>query len=82
MRTTLTLDDDVASALSNEIRKHPGKSMKEVANELLRAGLYVHKQAKEAPRFKVEPFSLGIKPEINYDNISELLDEIEGPSHR
>ena len=38
MRTTLTLDDDVAAKLKTESRR-AGRPFKEIVNETLRAGL-------------------------------------------
>ena len=84
MRTTITLDDDVALTVKEEMRAGEGKTFKEAVNELIRLGRY-HKLRDEAePRkpFKVRAKNLGVYAHLNYDKISELLDEIEGPFHR
>ena len=82
MRTTLTLDDDVATRLQAESRK-TGRSFKVVVNEYLRAGLAQRRAVKAATRFKVEPISMGVlRPGHSYDNIGALLEEIEGPERR
>lgn len=81
MRTTLTLDDDVAAKLNAEMRRS-GKSFKDTVNEFLRIGLSVRRELKSTDLFKVEARSLGVMPGLNYDKISELLEEAEGPFHR
>lgn len=80
----LTLDDDVAAKLRAEIRRS-GKAFKEVVNETLRIGLNYHQQAKSLPPYRIKARALGLRPGFSYDNISELLDQldqIEGKSYR
>jgi hypothetical protein len=82
MRTTLTLDDDVAARIQAEARKS-GRPFKVVVNEYLRAGLAQRKAAKGVAPFRVEPLSMGaLKAGHSYDNIEALLEEIEGAKHR
>lgn len=81
MRTTLTLDEDVAAKLKSEVRKS-GKPLKTVVNEALREGLTARKAAKKQPPFKVRARSLGHYPGLDYDNIGVLLEQIEGPFHK
>lgn len=82
MRTTPTLDEDVAARLLAESRR-TGRPFKVVVNDHLRAGLARRQQLKTVPRFRVEPLSLGAPPPgVSYDNIGALLEEIEGPSSR
>ena len=80
MRTTLTLDDDVVAKLKEEMRRS-GQSFKETVNAVLRKGLNVPKKNKFEP-FKVNPKKLRPRITIDYDNIGELLEQIEGPLHR
>ena len=54
MRTTLTLDADVAKHLEREIRR-TGKSLKVTVNEGLRRGLGLSGKLPKARRFVVEP---------------------------
>ena len=78
MRTTLTLDDDVAARLQAEARR-TGRSFKVVVNEYLRAGLAQRRAAKAVTPFRVDPVSMGpLLPGRSYDNIGALLEEIEG----
>ncbi len=81
MRTTLTLDDDIAAKLRSETRK-TGKPFKQVVNETLREGLLTRRKKKDLPPFKVDARPLGLRPGLNYDKISELIEEAEGPLHR
>ena len=80
MRTTLTLDDDVAAKLKEEM-KIGGKSFKETVNTVLRKGLNTPKKLK-VESFNVRPKKLNPRVTVDYDNIGELLEQIEGPLHR
>ncbi len=81
MRTTLTIDDDIAAKLERIRRSEPGKPFKVVVNEALRRGLSVD-ETKPKKRFRVESFDLGLREDLNYDNIEELLDIVEGPNRK
>ena len=80
MRTTLTLDDDVARLVQDEA-KRTGDSFKGTVNQLLRLGLTAARKP-EKRRFVVTARAMGLKPGLSYDSISELLEKIEGPYHR
>ncbi len=80
MRTTLTLDDDVAAKLRAEARKS-GEPFKQIVNRVLRTGLNARAQAASLPPFKIKARSLG-NPGFNYDKVWELIEEFEGPYHR
>ena len=82
MRTTLTIDDDIASKL-HAYSMHTGKSFKGVVNEVLRTGLLSQKQTQTLLKpFKVKARALGIKPGYSYDNVYELLEQLEGPGYK
>lgn len=81
MRTTLTLDDDVAVGLKRMQEADPERSFKQIVNELLRTGLNGSRPAKKKP-FKVKPMNLGLREGLSIDNIEELLDIVEGPLRR
>ena len=76
MRTTITLEEDVEKRLKKLALK-TGKSFKQVVNDTLRIGLVEskHKRKEKKSPFKVQPKDLGSK--MNYDNIHELLEEID-----
>jgi hypothetical protein len=80
VRTTLSLDDDIANLLNKEIRRS-GVSFKEAVNHYLRLGLMAAKQPVRK-KFVVKPRAMGLPPGLSYDNIGELLEAIEGPLHR
>lgn len=77
MRTTLTIDDDVAALLKKEVRKS-GEPFKQVVNRFLRLGLTAPKAAPKP--FKVTPINLGLPRD--FDKVEELLEYLEGPEHR
>ncbi len=80
MRTTLTLDDDVAARLKTEVRR-TGKAFKQAVNDALRAGL--EKRRRERPKpYRVRARALGLRPGLDYDRISDLLEQLEGPAAR
>lgn len=81
MRTTLTLDDDVAAKLKAEARRS-GRSFKETVNSMLRLALNRRRDVRPAKRFVVRPSVMGLKPGLSYDRISEVLDLIEGEDRR
>jgi hypothetical protein len=82
MRTTLTLDDDVAAALER-IRKTRRLSYKALVNETLRQGL---KEMTRPPRalkpYKTASVSLGRCFAGSLDDISEALAIAEGEDFR
>lgn len=82
MRTTLTLDDDVAAKLKAEARR-TGKSFKETVNTALRRSLSsARARAPEAP-FRVEARDLGrLRPGLSLDGVADLLEQVEGTRHR
>jgi hypothetical protein len=81
VRTTLTIDDDIAGLVEQEMRQS-GDTFKGTVNRLLRAGLNASSEPETIKPFRVKPFPMGLKPGLNYDCIAELLEEVEGPYHR
>ncbi|MFI5009990.1 MAG: hypothetical protein ACHQDY_06920 [Solirubrobacterales bacterium] len=81
MRTTLTLEDDVAVAVERRRREH-GHSLKEEVNELLRVGLLnVEGMSAENPRPSFEPLRAGECLLPNIDDVAEVLSIVEGDEH-
>lgn len=81
IRTTVTLDDDVMERVQRHARSS-GKPFKEALNELLRSGLLAAGSRPVKGRFRVKPFHMGYRPELNYDDVESLLEYLEGPLHR
>lgn len=77
MRTTLTLDDDVAVLLKKEARKS-GEPFKQVVNRYLRLGLTAPKQPN-AEKFVVKAKKLGLP---HFEKTEQYLEFLEGPDHR
>jgi len=82
MRTTLTLDEDVAAKLRAESRR-AGRPFREIVNETLRRGLASRRAASSRLNFKIEPRDLGnLRPGLSLDNVADLIDQTEGSLHR
>ena len=82
MRTTLTLDDDVA-VLLERVRKQRGLGLKAAVNEGLREGL----RRLAAPPAQREPFRTGVADlgrslVGDLDDVAEVLDATEGDTPR
>ena len=78
MRTTLSLDDDVA-ILIEKVRKSRDASMKTVVNDALRGGLErMIKPISARKPFRTQSVDLGKCNYPNLDNTAEILAEAEG----
>ena len=80
MRTTLTIDDDVAAKLKAAAKDRPFRT---VVNEALRAGLKALEK-RVAPRkpYRTRGFDLGPSLVGSLDNVEEVLSRVEGDAHR
>ncbi|MBI4305379.1 MAG: CopG family transcriptional regulator [Chloroflexi bacterium] len=76
MRTTITLDEDVAAAL-NRLRRERSIRLSQAVNELIRAGLRVRREQRSF-RQRTQPIGL----RIDVTNVADALEELEGPAHR
>jgi len=74
----LTLDDDVGAKLRQEMRRS-GRPFKQVVNEFLRLGLNARRELQPRRKFTVRTRPLGLPPGLSYDNVEELLDQLDGP---
>lgn len=76
MRTTISLDTDVAAAV-DRLRRERAIGLSEAVNELIRAGL----RNKERPgEFRQRTQSIGLRVDVR--NVAEALEQLEGPAHR
>ena len=78
MRTTLTLDPDVAERVRREIASGK-RSLKEVINEALRRGLFGGRRAPRKP-FRVTPHTSPYQPGVDRGKLNQVLDELEAES--
>jgi metal-responsive CopG/Arc/MetJ family transcriptional regulator len=76
MRTTITLDDDVAAAVER-LRHDRSIGLSEAINELIRAGLTVKRPRKP---FRQRSEHIGLKVDVT--NVAEALELLEGPTAR
>jgi hypothetical protein len=82
MRTTLTLDEDVAVKLRAESHR-AGRPFREIVNETLRRGLASRRVAAQRQSLKITARDLGdLKPGLSLDNVAELIEHVEGLFHR
>jgi Arc/MetJ family transcription regulator len=76
MRTTVTLDDDVAAAVERA-RRERGEGLSSVINRLVRRGL----RSPDAPvAFEQRTQRMGLR--IDVANVSEALELLDGPTQR
>lgn len=82
MRTTLTIDDDVAAQI-DELRRSRDASLKDVVNDALRQGLQQMSAGRKPPSkaFRTRTFDMGAA-KIPIDNIAEALALAEGEDFR
>lgn len=77
MRTTVTLDDDVAAKLEALARRQR-LSFKEVLNTILRRGLSsAHRGSKAATPYRVDTFRSALRPGVDPLRLNQVNDEIE-----
>ena len=76
MRTTLTIEPDVAQKLKRRIAQ-TNLSLKDTVNNALRAGLAQTPRKSRTPRFRVEPHASGFFPGIDRDRMNQLADQLE-----
>ena len=74
MRTTLTLDDDVAAALKERVRL-TGRSGRS-SNETLRRGLSCALLG-ERPGYRVRPHDSGFRPGVDPLRLNQLGDSLD-----
>lgn len=77
MRTTLTLEDDLARELKKRARRS-GISFKQVVNDAVRKGLSSgDKPGPELPPFVVQPHASEFRAGVDPLKLNQLLDELE-----
>ena len=75
MRTTLTLDDDLAMALQKKAHEE-GRTFKDVVNEALRSGLAAGAPPANEP-YRVKAWSGGFRPGVDLTKANQLAGKLE-----
>jgi hypothetical protein len=82
MRTTITIDDDVAVTLER-LRRARGGKLKALVNEALREGLkHMQTPRRGKTRFRTDEVSAGPLLIPNIDSIGEALAIAEGEAYK
>jgi len=76
MRTTVTLDPDVAERLK-ELAHQRRASFKETINDVIRRGLGAQAVDDDLPPFVVEPHQAAFRPGIDVGKLNQLADEVD-----
>jgi hypothetical protein len=76
MRTTLSLDDDVAAAVQR-LREERNLGLSEAVNELVRAGLAAPPRRKV---FRQRTANLGLR--IDVSSVTDAMEHLDGPEAR
>jgi hypothetical protein len=81
MRTTLTLEDDLARQLQ-QLSRERDEPFKRVVNEALRRGLHEMKRAEPRSAYRTVPWSVGqcLLPDL--DDVAGVLTRVEGEAYR
>ncbi len=81
MRTTLTIDEDIAVRI-RELRQRRGHSLKQVINRLLREGLRNSRRTPDAKPYRTNPHRLVLRPGFDTVGFNQLVDELEAEERR
>jgi hypothetical protein len=76
MRTTLTLDPDLAKKLK-DLAHRRGQSFKQTLNEVVRRGLAARAASEDAGQYRVTPHRGGFRPGIDPGKLNQLVDQLE-----
>ena len=76
MRTTLTLDQDIADSLKEQARLL-NKPFKQVVNEALRRGMSPGIGEGPRPTYRVTPNASGLAPGVDPLKLNQLNDQLE-----
>jgi hypothetical protein len=74
MRTTVTLDPDVAAKLK-QVARERGESFKAVLNDAVRAGL--GRSRRSPRRYSMPVRRMGVRPVIDLDHALRLAGQLE-----
>jgi hypothetical protein len=80
MRTTLTIDDDLAALLKRRARDL-GLPFKDVVNRALRVGLGEQPKPRARMTPKTIPHAFAFRAGIDLDKLNQLVDELEAETY-
>ena len=80
MRTTLTIEDDLAQKLKT-VANRQRKSFKEVVNQALRRGLAPSRDKSSVGKIKLKTRKLTYGKGVDEVKIKELLDDVDVEDH-
>jgi hypothetical protein len=81
VRTTLTIDDDLAAQIE-DLRRREGESLKRIVNGLLREGLRSRQRPRAATRYRSRTRALRMRPGYDPGKLNQLVDEFEAEHYR
>jgi hypothetical protein len=81
MRTTITLDEDVADQVRAQMSRL-GQPFKHVIHEALRIGLAQMQTGRRSKPFRTRARPMHLRPGMCLDNVQELLSQVEGEDAR
>lgn len=76
MRTTLTLDPDVALKIKLLLSEDGEATLEGIINQALRVGLEAPAR-RQPPVYRVETHALGLRPGLDVDHVNALLDDLQ-----
>ena len=76
MRTTVTLEPDVAAKLK-DLAHRTRRSFKETLDAVLRRGLSAQARTASQPPFVVEPHAGGFRPGVDAVKLNQLVDQLD-----
>ena len=76
VRTTLTLDDELADKLK-ALAERERKPFRQVVNEVVRRGLQSKGSRSQAAPFELSPFRSAFRPGVDPMKLNQLVDELE-----
>jgi hypothetical protein len=76
MRTTLTLDPDVARLLADEVHRQR-RPFKQILNDAVRRGLSPRLADGDAPIYRTIPHQTKLRPGFDPAALNRLVDEME-----
>ena len=76
MRTTLTLDPDLAKKLKG-LANRQGQSFKQTLNDVVRRGLATPARPSTGARYMVAPHRGGFRAGVDPGKLNQLVDQLE-----